>query len=99
MAPGAEVLTTGTDAWVQVVNDDAHRARRAWGQRAWKEEKDKERATRVAQRVRRAAALTAELAAKSERKLSAIFDHPPGSHDEPAAAFSVKPPATGSPCS
>ena len=38
---GAEVLTIGTDAWVQVVNDDAraqgvYRARRAWGQDVWK---------------------------------------------------------------
>ena len=35
-AQGAEVLTIGTDAWVQVVNDDAraqggYPARRAWG--------------------------------------------------------------------
>ena len=38
---GAEVLTTGTDAWVQVVNDGAraqggYRAGRAWGRDAWK---------------------------------------------------------------
>ena len=44
---GAEVLTIGTDAWVQVVNDDAraqewYRARRAWGQDVWRAEKDKE---------------------------------------------------------
>ena len=45
---GGEVLTIGTDAWVQVVHDDARaqggfRARRAWGRAAWKEERDKER--------------------------------------------------------
>ena len=79
---GAEVLTIGTDAWVQVVNDDAraqggYRARRAWGQ-VWKAEKDKEKANKVAQQVRRAAALTAELAAQSEKKTAAVCDQPPG---------------------
>ena len=44
---GAEVLKIGTDARVEVVNDDAraqevYRARRAWEQDAWKAEKDKE---------------------------------------------------------
>ena len=62
---GAEVLTIGTDAWVQVVHDDAraqggYRACKAWGHAAWKEEGDKERAAKVAEQVRRAAALTAE---------------------------------------
>ena len=80
---GAEVLTIGTDAWVQVVNDDAraqggYRARRAWGQDAWQAEKDKEKANKVAQQVRRAAALTAELAAQSEKKTAAVCDQPPG---------------------
>ena len=46
---GAEVLTIGTDAWVQVVNDDAraqgrYRAKKAWGRNAWKAERDKENA-------------------------------------------------------
>ena len=45
---GAEVLTIGTDAWVQVVHDDAraqgrYRECKAWGRAAWKEERDKER--------------------------------------------------------
>ena len=58
----------GTGALVQVVNDDArgqedYRARRARGREAWKAERDKEKANKVAQQVRRAAALTAELAA------------------------------------
>ena len=80
---GAEVLKIGTDARVQVVNDDAraqggYRARRAWGQDVWKAEKDKERANKVAQQVRRAAALTAELAAQSEKKTAAVCDQPPG---------------------
>ena len=80
---GAEVLEIGTDARLEVVNDDARaqgvcRARRAWGQDAWKAEKDKERANKVAQQVRRAAALTAELAAQSEKKTAAVCDQPPG---------------------
>ena len=77
------MLKIGTDVRVQVVNDDAraqggYRARRAWGQDVWKAEKDKERANKVAQQVRRAAALTAELAAQSEKKTAAVCDQPPG---------------------
>ena len=50
---GAEVLVVGTEAWTQVVSDQAraeggYRARKAWGQRAWREEKDRERANRAA---------------------------------------------------
>ena len=80
---GAEVLTIGTDAWVQVVNDDAqtqegYRAKRAWGRNAWKAERDKENANKVAQQVRQAAALTAELAAQSEKKTAVVCDQPLG---------------------
>ena len=80
---GAEVLMVGTDARAQVVSDHAraeggYRARRAWGRSAWKAERDKENANRVAQQVRRAAALTAELAAQSEKKTAAVCDQPPG---------------------
>ena len=80
---GAEVLTIDTDAWVQVVSDDAraqgrYRAKRAWGRKAWKAERDKENANKVAQQVKRAAALTAELAAQSEKKTAAVCDQPPG---------------------
>ena len=75
-------LKIGTDARVQVVNDaraqGGYRARRAWGQDVWKAEKDKERANKVAQQVRRAAALTAELATQSEKKTAAVCDQPPG---------------------
>ena len=51
---GAEVLVVGTEAWTQVVSDHAraeggYRARKAWGQRAWKEEKDRERVNFVFQ--------------------------------------------------
>ena len=79
---GAEVLTIGTDAWVQVVNDDAraqggYRAKKAWGRNAWKAERDRENANKVAQQVKRAAALTAELAAQSEKKTAAVCDQPP----------------------
>ena len=96
---GAEVLMIGTDAWVQVVRDDAraqggYRACKAWGHAAWKEERDKERASRVAEQVRRAAALTAELAAQSEKEVSEVCSHPPGLHDEAAA---VTPQPTCSP--
>ena len=60
---GAEVLTIGTDAWVQVVNDDARaqggtEQREPGGRNAWKAERDKEQAS----------GLTAELAAQSEKK-------------------------------
>ena len=86
----AEVLMIGADAWVQVVRDDArakerYRACKAWGHAAWKEERDKERATKVAEQVRRAAALTAELAAQSEKEVSEVCNHPPGLRDEAAA--------------
>ena len=67
----------GTDAWVQVVNDEAraeggYRARNAWGRNAWKEEKDREKANRVAQQVKCAVALTAELAVQSEKKVAVV---------------------------
>ena len=80
---GAEVLTIGTDAWVQVVSDDAraqerYRAKKAWGRKAWKAERDKEKANKVAQQVKRAAALTAELAAQSAEKTAVVCDQPPG---------------------
>ena len=80
---GAEVLTIGTDAWVQVVNDDAraqgeYRARKAWGRDTWKAERDKQKANKVAKQVKGAAALTAELAAQSEKKTAAVCDQPPG---------------------
>ena len=38
----------------------------------------------LVQTVRRAAALTAELAAQSEKKVAVVCDHPPGLRDEPA---------------
>ena len=66
-----------------MLNDDAraqggYRARRAWGRDTWKAERDKEKANEVAQQVKRAAALTAELVAQSEKKIAAVCDQPPG---------------------
>ena len=48
----------------------------------------------MAEQVRRAAALTAELAARSEKEVSEVCSHPPGLHDEAAA---VTPQPTCSP--
>ena len=84
---GAVVLTIGTDAWGQSRERPRsfrgdYRARRAWRQNAWRRERGKEKANRVAQEVRRAAALTAELAAQSEKEISAVCDQPLGLRDE-----------------
>ena len=57
---------------------EGYRAKRAWGRKAWKAERDKENANKVAQQVKRAAALTAELAAQSEKKTAAVCDQPLG---------------------
>ena len=100
---GAEVLVVGTEAWTQVVSDHAraeggYRARKAWGQRAWKEEKDRERASRAAQQVRRAAALTAELAVQSENKVFEVCSHPPGLSDEAVVTDSSHLVNDGPPC-
>ena len=51
----------------------------------------------MAEQVRRAAALTAELAAQSEKEVSEVCSHPPGLHDEPAKTGSVTSPVTISP--
>ena len=51
----------------------------------------------MAEQVRRAAALTAELAAQSEKEVSEVCSHPPGFHDEPAKTSSVTSPVTISP--
>ena len=54
------------------------RACRAWGRDVWKAERDKEKANKLAQPGRRAAALTAALAAQSEWKTAVVCDQPPG---------------------
>ena len=62
----ADVLVVGTAEWTQLATmlvQRVYRVGKAWGERAWKEEKDKERASQAAQQVRRAVTLTAELAA------------------------------------
>ena len=51
--------------------------------------KRRERASKVAEQVRRAAALTAELAAQSEKEVSEVCSHPPGLHDEPVNTGNV----------
>ena len=84
VVPGAEVLTIGTAR--RRSSPGRYRACKAWGDAAWKEERDKERASKVAEHVRRAAASTAELAAQSQKKVSEVCSHPAGLHDEPAAA-------------
>ena len=53
----------------------------------------------MAEQERRAAALTAELAAHSEKEVSEVCSHPPGLHDEPAKTGSVTSPVTISPFS
>ena len=93
---GAEVFVVGTEAWTQVVSDHA---RAAWSQRAWREEKDRERASRAAQQVRRAAALTVELAAQSENNVFEVCSHPPGLSDEPLVAASSRLVNDSPPCS
>ena len=85
---GGEVLMIGTDAWVQVVSDEARaegvqRVRNALGTKRQEGGEGQEKANRVAQRVRRAAALTAGLAAQSEENV-AVCDHLPGLRDEAA---------------
>ena len=67
------------DSWPQLKSDSISR----W-KTAWRQERDKEKANRVAQQVRRAGSLTAELAAQSEKKVSVVCDQPPGLCDEPA---------------
>ena len=47
------------------------------GRDTWKAEREKEKANKVAQQVKRAAALTAELATQSEEKTAAVCDRPP----------------------
>ena len=80
---GAEVLTIGTgrERWC---SKEKCRARMAWGRSAWEEEMDNEKASKVAEQVRRAEKLMAELAAQSEKKVSEVCSHPPGLHGEPA---------------
>ena len=53
----------------------------------------------MAEQARRAAALTAELAAQSEKEVSEMCSHLPGLHDEPAKTGNVTSPVTNSPFS
>ena len=80
---GAEVLMIGSDAWVQVVRDDARAQgsieHASQGTRRVEEERDKERASKVAEQVRRV----------WEKKVSEVCSHPPGLHDAPAKTGNV----------
>ena len=71
-------LTNGRKSSTTMLVPRGYRARRAWGRNVWIQERDKEKANRVAQQVRRAVALTAELVAHSEKKTAAVCDQPPG---------------------
>ena len=71
---GGEVLMIGTDAWIQVVNDEAScRGRNIehgtlGDETLGRRRRTQKKANRVAQQVRHAAALTAEQAAQSEKR-------------------------------
>ena len=80
---GAEVLMVGANAWAQVVSDHARAeggvsSTKSMGTKRVETRKDRETANRVARQVGRAAVLTAELAAQSEKKTAAVCDQPPG---------------------
>ena len=71
-------LTSGCRSQATTLELGAERSKKGWGDRiAWKEERNKERANREAQKVERAAALTALMAGQSE-KFSVVCDHPLG---------------------
>ena len=95
---GAALLTSGTDAWVQVVHDDAraqggHRACKAWRHAAWKAERDKERASRVAQASKASSGINGRAGSKvGEGSLQGV-------HDEPGKAGNDASLATSSPFS
>ena len=90
---GAEVLTVGTEAGCRICTTTLESRVRI-------EEREKRTGQpEVAEQVRRAAALTAELAAQSEKEVSDVCSHPPGGHDEPAYTSNVTSPAMNSPFS
>ena len=87
---GAEVLTIGTEAWVQVVHDDA-RAQGIEHAKPGDTLRGKRRETRRGQakwQVRRAAALTAELAAQSEEEVSEVCNLQVCTTSQPKQAMS-----------
>ena len=80
---GADVLKIGTDARVEVVNDDARAqggvsSQTCLGTRRVESGEGQGESKQGGQQVRRAAALTAELAVQSEKKTAAVCDQPPG---------------------
>ena len=92
---GAGVLIIGTEAWVQVVSDDA----RAQGGSELAEPGDTPRGSkRETGKGRAKRQSVPELAAQSERAVSEVCTHPPGLiRDESTAVRSVAPTAGDSP--
>ena len=64
-----------------MVGRGGYRAQNAWRQKAWKEERDKEKANNMTQKVRRGAALPPKLAARSEKKMAKVCKQPPSHRD------------------
>ena len=92
-----EVLLVGTDAWAQVVSDDARaeeegfRARRAWGRKAWTDERDK----REGEQSGAASAsnnTTNNKTYSAEEKVNKVCEQPPGLHDDGNFAQPQRPP-------
>ena len=81
-------------SYVTTLEPRGFRARRAWGEAAWR---DREPASRAAERARRAAALSAELTTQTERAVTEVCPYPLGlRRDEPAAESNVAPTAADS---
>ena len=94
---GGEVLMVGTDAWAQVESDDARAGvprTKSLEAQGVDRRKGQEKAIKVAQQVRRAAALTAELAAQSEKKVTKVCEQPPGLQEDGGLAEPLRLSAT-----
>ena len=93
----AKLLSEDWSAWrrrdEETLNaEDEVNLEQAPGRKAWTDERDKEKANKVAQQVRRAASLTAELTVQSEEKLNKVCEQPPGLHDDRNFAQQQPPP-------
>ena len=67
------------------------------GRKAWTDERDKGKANKVAQQVRRAA-LAAELAAQSDKKVNKVCEQPPGLLDDGSFAQPLRLPVAQPQC-
>ena len=90
------MLMVGSDARSQVVSDhpraeERNRARKTWGKKAWEEEKDREKAVRVAQQVRRAATADGRTGRSVRGGVSVGCDHPLGLRDDRAELDNAEP--------